>query len=443
MGGGPQTGEGGDQADGPATLDALYRSLVDDAQLIFLALQPDGTVAFASRAASSVLGLGPAQLVGTSILDRLHPDDLERAVVQITTSATAGVTRGITRFRVRHADGSWVPIEIWANPVSDSHGEYLGIYARDGSHQVFLEEVMLMLLRGEARGDALAPVCDTIQWHGAGSYVAIDWIDATGHHQVGTGLPPPLGGAAMEGTSNADADPWTRCRNTGEGLTGAADDLDEQRAGLAAGVQAERYWIEPVRWADDQPPATITVWTGGGRDPSIHAYGMQVARTITELILRWTEHVQELDRAARLDPLTGLANRRAFVAALEQGGGGGVLYCDLDRFKPVNDELGHGAGDELLRLVARRLEECVRDSDLVARMGGDEFAVLCRGATEAEAAEVARRIQDSLTRPFVVARRPVTVGISVGVAHDATHLDLAVLDLADRALGADKAQRRR
>ena len=114
------------------------------------------------------------------------------------------------------------------------------------------------------------------------------------------------------------------------------------------------------------------MWGGpSGRPPEGHAYGMGVARTFVELILRWSHQVQELDSAAHTDPLTRLANRKAFFDRLEASvDHGALLYCDLDRFKPVNDLLGHAAGDELLRQVAGRLRRSgARSEDLVARLG--------------------------------------------------------------------------
>ena len=426
-----------------APVDRLRSSLVEDGQLLFLALHLDGTIAYASSALDPVLGRLPADVVGTSVLDWLHPDDLERAVDQIASTSTAGITRGITIFRVLHADGRWVPVEIWANPVSDGEHDFIGIYARDGAHQIFLEEVMAMLLTGAPRRDALSPVCDTIQWHGAGSYVAIDWTDEAGHQQVNTGLDESLGGAPLPDGTEDGGDPWSRSRAEGEGVVGAAADLDATRAGLAASASAASYWVEPVRWSDVHRPATVTVWTGADRSPLLHSYGMAVAKNIVELILRWTEQVRELDLAARFDPLTGLANRRAFFGALEASGPGAVLYCDLDRFKPVNDTLGHAAGDELLRHVARRLEAAVREGDVVARLGGDEFAVLCGGASLEVAEEVAARIRTALAEPFHLGDHRVTVGVSVGVAADAVDLSEQVLEAADRALGTAKADRRR
>ena len=148
------------------------------------------------------------------------------------------------------------------------------------------------------------------------------------------------------------------------------------------------------------------------------------------LLARVAQQQEALERQAFHDPLTGLANRTRFVGALEaaladrdgtdEGTGVGVLFCDLDDFKSVNDGLGHGAGDALLTDVARRLSDAVGAEGLLARLGGDEFAVLVRTAPADDVATVATRLAERLTRvvqtPFALGERPVRVGISVGLA---------------------------
>jgi diguanylate cyclase (GGDEF)-like protein len=124
---------------------------------------------------------------------------------------------------------------------------------------------------------------------------------------------------------------------------------------------------------------------------------------------------------ARHDPLTQLANRPHFRErlsdALARGGQAAILFIDLDRFKEVNDSLGHAAGDALLRAVAQRLAACFRHGDTLARLGGDEFAAaLTRGAGRIEAEAVARRVVEALSRPFALDVGEVTVGASVGIA---------------------------
>ncbi len=135
---------------------------------------------------------------------------------------------------------------------------------------------------------------------------------------------------------------------------------------------------------------------------------------------------EQLLRDAFYDTLTGLANRALLTDrlghSLRRARRGGdhlcaVLFLDLDRFKVVNDSLGHMAGDALLCETARRLERCVRPGDTVARLGGDEFVVLCDDVREVGIAEaIARRIQHSLSEPFRVAGAELFVSASIGIA---------------------------
>ena len=137
---------------------------------------------------------------------------------------------------------------------------------------------------------------------------------------------------------------------------------------------------------------------------------------------------QRLEFATNHDPLTGLVNRTCFhdrvTLALGRGDGAGaaVLFLDLDRFKNVNDTLGHDAGDELLRLVADRLGACARASDTVARISGDEFAVLLPGAENAgQATRLAERMLAQFDSPFRVAGRSLFMTPSVGIAMHPDH----------------------
>jgi diguanylate cyclase (GGDEF)-like protein/PAS domain S-box-containing protein len=139
-----------------------------------------------------------------------------------------------------------------------------------------------------------------------------------------------------------------------------------------------------------------------------------------------TERLQleeQLTRQAFHDGLTDLPNRALFRDRLDQAltrsarsrDPLAVLLVDLDGFKQVNDSLGHDAGDELLREVARRFSELVQAGDTLARLGGDEFAVLVDGAGEHQAVEVADRLIESLATPVCVAAREIMLGASVGV----------------------------
>ena len=152
------------------------------------------------------------------------------------------------------------------------------------------------------------------------------------------------------------------------------------------------------------------------------------------------------DLAAR-DALTGLSNRLAFDERLEQAyadrrGDVALLYLDLDGFKNVNDTMGHGAGDQVLRTVAARLKGFAQDGDLVARLGGDEFGLLVTSRTgEAGLSELAADIRIALSEPQQIGKNALLVGVSIGIAmasRDASS-PLELVRAADEALYRAKA----
>src|SRR2546430_11271990 len=123
---------------------------------------------------------------------------------------------------------------------------------------------------------------------------------------------------------------------------------------------------------------------------------------------------------ARRDPVTGLPNRVYFLERLEQtltrGVKAHVLFLDLDRFKLVNDTLGHSAGDELLRQVGNRLRETLRGGECLARFGGDEYAVLVEDTDPDGVRLLARELLAAVEAPYLVRGEEVTVGASIGIA---------------------------
>jgi diguanylate cyclase (GGDEF)-like protein/PAS domain S-box-containing protein len=162
-------------------------------------------------------------------------------------------------------------------------------------------------------------------------------------------------------------------------------------------------------------PQGEVVWYGFVHDISERKYAENTIRTFNEA----------LERRAHYDSLTGLPNRVLFRDRLEQGilhagaagGALALLFIDLDRFKEINDLLGHDAGDDLLAEVARRIEWCVRAGDTVARLGGDEFTVILTEARELEHVEqTAQQILDALAAPFWLKSAQVHVAGSIGIA---------------------------
>ena len=151
------------------------------------------------------------------------------------------------------------------------------------------------------------------------------------------------------------------------------------------------------------------------------------------------------------DPLTGLPNRLLFSDRLKQaverakrhGRGVGVLFVDLDHFKAINDSLGHETGDALLKIVADRLVSCVRSSDTIARLSGDEFTLVLQDLNrEQDAGHVAQKVLEAVSRPATVGNREIPVTASVGMAlypFDASDPDTLVAQ-ADRAMYRAKEQ---
>lgn len=151
---------------------------------------------------------------------------------------------------------------------------------------------------------------------------------------------------------------------------------------------------------------------------------------------------EALRRAAMHDPLTGLPNRRLFEEQVElmmrsEEAAVCVVFADMDGFKTVNDRLGHATGDELLRQVALRLRDVVRNADAVGRFGGDEFIAIAGVSHAAGAEALGERIRDALSRPYAILPRDIPVSASVGAVVAPTGSTIAsdqLIRAADRAM---------
>ena len=177
-------------------------------------------------------------------------------------------------------------------------------------------------------------------------------------------------------------------------------------------------------------------------EPLARALAQQAAQAFVRLRLG-----AELRRRVMHDEITGLPNRRLFEEQIEQTLLGSekavaVVFIDLDRFKAVNDELGHAFGDRLLAEVGQRLRKVFRQDDMVARYGGDEFIAICEVTSQADASRIAERIRTAIEQPFegLPPRLHVTasIGLVLSTSFD-TRLIESLLRLADKAMYTAKA----
>ncbi|HET6469070.1 MAG TPA: diguanylate cyclase [Geminicoccaceae bacterium] len=226
------------------------------------------------------------------------------------------------------------------------------------------------------------------------------------------------------------------------------DEAADRRASLSLRA-LDGSPLGSLAWRQPQPGLELLARLG----PALTAALVGVLTLVT-LVLgqsrRAAARLRKSEQRAFLDALTGLPNRRLLhdrlartVAQLRREGGfAAVFYLDLDRFKQINDTHGHETGDRLLVAVASRLRQAVRKGDTVARMGGDEFAVLQAGIQGAdEAAALATRLSACLDEPFGLGEERLQLGLSIGIALAPEHgLDgRQLLRLADRALYRAKA----
>ena len=206
------------------------------------------------------------------------------------------------------------------------------------------------------------------------------------------------------------------------------------RGGACPTISKQEYYAWRSKVARANEPTETIYKLQDGRTFAVHyrpmANGAWVATTddITErqrLSDQLAENHRLLAHMATHDPLTDLPNRALFrerldaaVEAVRAGKGRvAMIMLDLNKFKHVNDTLGHPVGDSLLRAVAERLTSCVRGDDTVARLGGDEFAILVRASHPvAEAQAIATRVQAALTTPFQLMDHEVRIGTSIGIA---------------------------
>ena len=330
---------------------------------------------------------------------RRHPDDRELVHDAFDAVRELGRQNFDVEFRVRHADGSWRWVSTSGRAVEFDHR---GRASRMLGLQIDITErkqAQLALARSEELLRQLAGNIPEAFWVREADSERI--LYASPGWQAITGAPPL--------TSLQDV--WKIVH---------PDDLErvqaEVRAAWAGGLDQEYRFLRAdgeLRWLRVR---SFPIRDAGGDSGRVAV----VADDVTDK----KAGEQRLMQLAHYDHLTDLPNRAYFSEALERileqarrsDWTVGVLFIDLDRFKGVNDTLGHAAGDELLQQVSGRLLRCVRVRDVVGRLGGDEYALILPGLERPEhAGSVAAKILGAFARPFEIGGRELFVSSSIGI----------------------------
>jgi diguanylate cyclase (GGDEF)-like protein/PAS domain S-box-containing protein len=208
-------------------------------------------------------------------------------------------------------------------------------------------------------------------------------------------------------------------------------------------VLHKRYWSGEI-WNRRKDGSVFPEWLSIAAIPDEDGIAKEYVAVFSD-ISKHKENEEQIRYQANYDALTGLPNRSLLSDRLVQAIGSAqreqwrlaILFVDLDQFKMVNDTFGHVMGDELLQLVAERINDCVRESDTVARFGGDEFIILLQDVSDMDAvASIATKVIDRITKVFILYEREIYIGASVGITifpDDAVNAD-SLLRNADMAM---------
>ncbi len=396
--------------------DSATATLVDlpstDADFSLL-VRPDGTVVGASRTVTDVLGwdLGPRRLWSEIVAEA------DRFAVEALLRQTVGGGSARMTLQLPTSRGA-----IWVDAAAklvDAEAAHILITARDVSHDW---EATTQLAAAE-----------------------LQWRVAFEHSPIGGALLDRSGSILVVNEALLEMTGWqahqlTRMRvHDIVGPDGSSSWLDWWDALLRTGeAQTDRALHSA---SGDRLYGRITAATLSAATLTSPGWDTRVVLQVEDITSRREAELELANRALN-DALTGAPNRfltrQWLVSALEEnpGRGVGVLYCDLDRFKIINDSLGHGAGDALLVQVVDRLRDVLRPEDLLGRVGGDEFvAVLEDVSTPAELAEIAQRLSQALVQPFDLEGHLHAVSLSLGgtIGDDSDTAD-EVLMRADMAL---------
>lgn len=446
-GGAPDAPPAGHPALGEALIESRERWR-DLAQLaVDLAFEIDAGGRFSFLFPDTALGWPVATLLG-------QPADLVLAVSG--GNADFNPFRPIAPHRrrsiwIRRADGTLACLLFTIVPLYNEMGQIVGsrgvavdITEQDGKEAAMAAELrrgaLLDHILGELHREVLAPQMmqavleSLVPALGAEGVAVFDLDPAAG------GEPVVLHQAGGGGATVMAAVPAVLARSLPQPVSTSAADGRPLMAALCGTRFAEHAGF--VLW---RTPGSLP-W-----DPDDRLLAIS-AGTIIRVVLEHLATQREMSRQAQTDPLTGLLNRRAFIDEVSRRLDrlafdelpGTLMFVDLDRFKELNDALGHEVGDAALLITAALLRELVRPADLIARLGGDEFAVWLDGADHLVAAERAEQLRWSGPERLapLAAGRDIPLTMSTGIATRDPHSDESLQDLMRRADAAMYAVKR-
>jgi diguanylate cyclase (GGDEF)-like protein/PAS domain S-box-containing protein len=376
------------------------------------------------------------EVVGHPTFDRVHPEDQAR-LIESWVAVVATARPQMARVRTKRNDGGWLWVDVtYHNYLEENGGGYVLAECIDVSAEMSAQEALrdreeLLRLLLDEMPDGLLHL-DREREVVYRNQRLLEMLH--GAEQLAT-LEP------AEGEASSQVDEPELLSAILRNLPGEA---------LASFDAAFTRSIEQARSETIELEAILSQ-----RDSRTLLFKMRPLTRESGLVTGVIASVQdvtdsaqmrrELERRATYDALTSSHNRASILGALEaelhSGGGVGVLYIDLDRFKQINDTLGHAAGDELLVEVMSRLRSAMRLGDEVGRLGGDEFLVLMRDVSSVDLAlAAAQRVSDGLKGTYVLAGTVIELSASVGTAFTATgKIDAEhLIAQADRAMYAAK-----